>query len=119
MRYDAEAQNSLSLHTDQSLLSFTIALNDPSEYEGGGTYFRGIDRAVDAPAAGHAVMFPGKVEHAGQAITQGRRYIIVLFMGYEANRMSQRESGYVLESFAARTGTRAGSKQTPPGKDEL
>ena len=119
VRYDAKAQNSLSLHTDQSLLSFTIALNEPSEYEGGGTFFRGLGRAVDAPAAGHAVMFPGKVEHAGQAITRGRRYIIVLFMGYEANRMSQREGGYVLESFAARTGASTAGKETPSRKDEL
>lgn len=36
MRYDAGAQASLPTHTDQSLLSFTIALNDPSDYEGGG-----------------------------------------------------------------------------------
>ena len=99
MRYDASAQASLPTHTDQSLLSFTIALNDPSEYEGGGTYFRGIDRAIDAPAAGHAVLFPGKVEHGGHPVTKGRRYIIVLFMGYDANRMSGKPPGYVLERF--------------------
>ena len=87
---------------------------------GGGTFFRGIGRAIDAPAAGHAVMFPGKVEHAGQAITEGLRYIIVLFMGYESNRMSQRESGYVLESFAARTGASGvGKDPATPRKDEL
>ena len=76
VRYDAAAQASLPTHTDQSLLSFTISLNDPSEYEGGGTYFKGIDRAVDAPAAGHAVLFPGKVEHGGHPITAGRRYLV-------------------------------------------
>ena len=56
VRYDAKAQASLPLHSDQSLLSFTIALNDPSDYEGGGTYFRGLGRAIDAPAAGHAIL---------------------------------------------------------------
>ena len=120
MRYDAEAQNSLSLHTDQSLLSFTIALNDPSEYEGGGTYFRGIDRAVDAPAAGHAVMFPGKVEHAGEPISKGRRYIIVLFMGYEANRLTGRDDGYVLRQYEARRQAQAAAaSSSAQGKDEL
>ena len=108
VRYDAQAQASLPLHTDQALLSFTIALNDPSEYEGGGTYFRGIDRAVDAPAAGHAIMFPGKLEHAGDPITKGRRYIIVLFMGYDTNRMSKRDGGYVLDRYDAHRGGGAG-----------
>ena len=136
MRYDASAQASLPTHTDQSLLSFTIALNDPSEYVGGGTYFRGIDRAVDVPAAGHAVLFPGKVEHGGHPITKGVRYIIVLFMGYDANRMSGREPGYVLRRFrelrgeadggetggagGAATGSRMGaSKVAAQAKEEL
>ena len=98
VRYDATKQASLPTHTDQSLLSFTIALNDPGEYDGGGTWFRGLGRAVDAPAAGHAVLFPGKVEHGGHPITRGVRYIIVLFMGYETNRLSQRPAGYALEA---------------------
>ena len=34
--------------------------------------------AVDAPAAGHAVLFPGRVEHGGHPISKGVRYIIVL-----------------------------------------
>ena len=54
-------------------------------------------RAVDAPAAGHAVLFPGKVEHGGHPISKGVRYIIVLFMGYESNRMSNRTAGYSLQ----------------------
>ena len=78
VRYDAAKQASLPTHTDQSRLSFTIALNEPSEYEGGGTWFRGLGRAVDAPAAGHAVLFPGRVEHGGHPISKGVRYIIVL-----------------------------------------
>ena len=128
VRYDATAQASLPTHTDQSLLSFTIALNDPSEYEGGGTYFRGLDRAVDAPAAGHAVLFPGKVEHGGQPITKGTRYIIVLFMGYDANRMSGRDAGYVRQRFEEltggggdATGTRMGASKIAQGqaKEEL
>jgi len=97
VRYDANRQASLPVHTDQSLLSFTIALNDPTKYEGGGTFFRGLGRAIDAPAAGHAVLFPGKVEHGGHPISKGVRYIIVLFMGYESNRMSNRTAGYSLQ----------------------
>ena len=104
VRYQAGKQASLPTHCDQSLVSFTLALNDPSEYEGGGTWFRGLGRAIDVPAAGHAVMFPGLVEHGGHPITRGRRYIVVLFMGYEANRLTGREPGYVLRRFAQLTG---------------
>merc|ERR1740133_591247 len=82
---DPAALPSLPLHSDQSILSFTIALNDPAEYEGGGTWFRGLGMAVDAAAAGHVVMFPGKLEHAGHPITSGTRYVIVLFCGYDSN----------------------------------
>lgn len=37
VKYDAERQNHLQLHTDASLLSFNILLNDGSEFDGGGT----------------------------------------------------------------------------------
>ena len=117
VRYDAAHQASLPIHTDQSLLSFTIALNDPSEYQGGGTFFRGLGRPVDAPAAGHAVLFPGKVEHGGHPISKGVRYIIVLFMGYEANRMSNRSRGYSLQPLRAQAARGAGQRSID--KEEL
>ena len=120
VRYDASKQSSLPTHTDQSLLSFTIALNDPSDYEGGGTWFQGLGRAVDAPSAGHAVLFPGKVEHGGHPITSGVRYIIVLFMGYRANRMSHRTAGYALERIqGARSHASAADAAGQAPKDEL
>ena len=40
VKYSAASQSSLPTHADQSLLSFTISLNDPEEYDGGGTYFK-------------------------------------------------------------------------------
>ena len=69
----------------QSLLSFTIQLNGPSEYEGGGTWFEKLGMALDG-GGGRVVMFPGKVEHGGAPITSGERYVIVLFMGYARNK---------------------------------
>ena len=75
---------------------------------------------------GHAVMFPGKVEHGGHPITKGTRYIIVLFMGYAANRMTGREDGYVLERYRALRGggeeaaaSRLGASKIAAGKEEL
>ena len=95
------AQASLPLHSDQSILSFTIALNDPAEYEGGGTWFRALGMALDAPRAGHAVIFPGRLEHAGHGISRGVRYVIVLFVGADDNR-SGRPPGWVLSQLDAR-----------------
>ena len=39
VRYDANGHASLATHQDESTFSFTVALNDRSDYEGGGTYF--------------------------------------------------------------------------------
>ena len=115
-------QASLPLHSDQSILSFTIALNDPAEYEGGGTWFRGLGMAVDAAAAGHVVMFPGKLEHAGHPITSGTRYVIVLFCGYDSN-LSERPNGWVMQRFVELGGEydggAAGDDARGPEKDEL
>ena len=36
VRYDAAGQASLPVHQDENVLSSTIALNGPAEYEGGG-----------------------------------------------------------------------------------
>ena len=101
VRYQAGKQAGLPTHCDQSLLSYTIALNEPTEYEGGGTFFRALGAALDAPHAGHAVLFPGRLEHAGQPITRGTRYVIVLFMGFEDNG-SGRAEGWVLRGLEER-----------------
>ena len=43
-RYDAAGgQTQLKPHRDGSVVSFNIALNPSSEFEGGGTYFKGLE----------------------------------------------------------------------------
>ena len=102
VKYLAEAQRFLPLHTDQSTLSLTIALNDPDStgssedpalpeeatevmpnsvagFEGGGTYFESLARTLSPPAGG-VVSFPGDVSHGGRPITRGTRYIIAVFL---------------------------------------
>jgi len=107
VRYDAREQASLPMHIDENTFSFTIALNDQSEYEGGGTMFAQI-RPVGAgqepfgPAvlnadAGGVVTFPGKLLHGGNTVTKGRRYIIPLFIYLDANA-SGKKPGYLLRS---------------------
>jgi len=80
VRYDAnDGQRHLPLHRDQSTHSFTIALNDTSEYDGGGTFIAKINRAV-RPSVGGALSFRGdSLLHGGDPLIRGRRYIIVAF----------------------------------------
>lgn len=72
-------QRSLPLHADQSTLSFTIALNDLSDYAGGGTYFAQFRRTC-RPAKGHMVCFRGSHLHGGDCVLRGTRYIIAAFL---------------------------------------
>lgn len=107
VRYDAREQASLPTHQDENTFSFTIALNDRDEYEGGGTRFERL-RPVDSPPgtefgetilnadAGGVVAFPGKLRHGGNVVTKGRRYIIPLFLYADFNRIPDRQPGYVL-----------------------
>ena len=64
----------------------------------GGTFFPALGAALDAPHAGHAVLFPGRLEHAGQPITRGTRYVIVLFLGLDENA-SGRPEDWVLREW--------------------
>ena len=106
VKYDEEGQRALPLHVDESAFSFTIALNDRSCYEGGGTRFERAARpGSDAWAeevlnadAGGVVAFAGKARHGGFPISSGTRYIIPLFCYLDENK-SGKERGYVLEEL--------------------
>jgi len=82
LRYSAVpgAQRGLSLHRDGSLFSFNVLLNEPSDFEGGGTHFEPSGLTVRL-ARGAAVAHSGTVEHAGVPITSGERYLLVGFIG--------------------------------------
>ena len=107
VKYDMDGQRALPLHVDESAFSFTIALNDRTEYEGGGTRFerarrpgtdeRWREEVLNADAGG-VVAFAGKARHGGMQITAGTRYIIPLFCFVDENR-SGRAPGYVVEGL--------------------
>ena len=93
VKYDAEHQASLGPHRDGSIVSFSIAMNSPAVFKGGGTFFAhhdvaGKDRRVDdddmtivrPTAVGDLVLHSGKLVHGGVAITSGVRYILVGFV---------------------------------------
>lgn len=71
-------QRFLPIHADQSHYSFTIALNDSTEYSDGGTYFVDLKRSLKVEK-GHCLMFPGALQHGGDPITKGVRYILAVF----------------------------------------
>ena len=87
VKYDAEGgQSELKPHRDGSVLSFNIALNPSTEFEGGGTWFNSLSESVKIDE-GEMVSHASGVLHGGHAITSGKRYILVAFVileGYDA-----------------------------------
>jgi hypothetical protein len=81
VRYDAAAgQVELGMHRDFLALTVNIALNDPAEFDGGGTVVEALSRKPIRLPKGHALIHPGDVRHAGSSITSGSRYVLVLFL---------------------------------------
>ena len=87
VKYDAAGgQTELKPHRDGSVLSFNIALNPASEFEGGGTWFHSLNDAVKIDQ-GEMVSHASALLHGGHGITQGKRYILVAFViveGYDS-----------------------------------
>jgi hypothetical protein len=62
VKYSHMAQRHLPVHADQSTHSLTIALNGSDCFEGGGTFFVHLDKALK-PEAGHVLSFNGNLLH--------------------------------------------------------
>ena len=87
VKYDADGgQTELKPHRDGSVLSFNIALNSASEFEGGGTWFDSLGGAVKIDR-GEVVSHSSSLLHGGHGISRGKRYIMVCFVileGYDS-----------------------------------
>lgn len=86
----------LEAHRDGSILSFTVLLTPPDEFEGGGTFFDAlVDVQVEqddgvqvlfpkgvirAPQAGDCVLHSGKLLHGADVVTSGERTVLVGFV---------------------------------------
>eukprot|EP00930_Biecheleria_cincta_P076345 TRINITY_DN63558_c0_g1_i1.p1 TRINITY_DN63558_c0_g1~~TRINITY_DN63558_c0_g1_i1.p1 ORF type:complete len:383 (+),score=86.81 TRINITY_DN63558_c0_g1_i1:153-1151(+) len=81
VRYSAAAggQNGLALHRDGSIISFNILLNDPSEFEGGGTFVEADNQAY-LIGQGDCFVHSGKLRHGGNPVTRGQRFVLVAFI---------------------------------------
>jgi hypothetical protein len=71
--------------TDESTHSFILALND--EYNGGGTYFYQSQSTVSLKTSDVLSFRGDSIEHGGEAITKGSRYIIVAFLYCETEKI--------------------------------
>ena len=78
VKYDSKRQRKLPIHVDQSQFSFTVSLNDMSEYQGGGLYLPDRKEVLNANAGG-VIMFNGATSHGGYPVFYGTRYIIAVF----------------------------------------
>jgi len=78
---ERNCRDALRKHVDSTALTINISLSNESEYEGGGTRFFAADRKelTIRNAAGSALLHDGDIEHAGVAISSGKRYILVAF----------------------------------------
>lgn len=68
------------IHRDSSLLSLNIALSPSSNYVGGGTYFDGVESSPIGIEQGHVLCHSGGAMHAGNGISSGERWVLVLFV---------------------------------------
>ena len=94
VKYNATAgQRGLKPHRDGSVFSFNVALNDLSEYSGGGTSFRILEGSKnDDPFSkkccirskkGHILAHSSALMHGGHPIRAGVRYLLVVFVSID------------------------------------
>jgi len=91
----------LDYHRDGSLLSFTILLSPPNEFEGGGTIFDVLGDVsianeydilqspgvIQPSHAGYATLHSGKLLHGGHRVSKGQRIVLVGFVDVHERNM--------------------------------
>jgi hypothetical protein len=81
----------LEAHRDGTLLSFSLLLNSPEEFTGGGTFYDALrdvapsgilhgGGVIRPDQAGQAVLHCGKILHGADVVTSGSRTVLVGFV---------------------------------------
>ena len=80
IRYDAAQRATRQpMHRDAALLSFNVPLSADLEYAGGGTLIEGSGEVLKPPM-GTLLFHASGMRHAGNAITRGVRWVLVVFV---------------------------------------
>jgi len=74
----AGCHKGVEMHHDKSDVTMNIMLSRSQEYRGGGTYFRDANENVRLEF-GEFLLHPGDAVHGGTPITDGTRYLMVIF----------------------------------------
>ena len=85
MKYTLDTQTSLALHTDGSMVTGSVKLND--DYEGAELIFpRQRFSNIDVPV-GHCILFPSMVTHAHYVneLTAGEKYSLTMWTSRQPN----------------------------------
>jgi tetratricopeptide (TPR) repeat protein len=113
------------IHRDASLLTLNVALSAPGDYEGGGTYIEALDETLQIDR-GHLLCHAGSAMHAGNAISRGERWVLVLFLlGEHQPQLARRCHAKAIEHMRlndfdqAETVLQTGLKSIAPYHDHL
>jgi hypothetical protein len=111
---DRETMDRLDFHRDGSLLSFTVLLSQPEDFEGGGTIFDALRDAADEsdqqsilkvpgsikpPNAGYATLHSGKLLHGGHVVTKGQRIVLVGFVDVDLRNIREGALGNAAKEW--------------------
>jgi len=94
VRYNASMGSAFQpLHRDIGVVTINIALNDPNEFQGGGTFFESL--ATNLPirlpkGTGYAIGHSSEERHAGAPTKHGIREILVIFLTTRPRHKNQR-----------------------------
>ena len=72
----------VELHCDRCDITANLAMSRRDSYRGGGTYIAAMNRLVVLDK-GEILMHPGNLVHGGNAITAGKRYLLVAFADFD------------------------------------
>jgi hypothetical protein len=104
----------LNPHRDGSLISFTIVLSPPKDYEGGGTEFDALKDVGDmycevenvlsngvirVRSAGEGVLHSGKIKHGVHTVTSGERITLTGFIDVDECCMRQGVLGHACREW--------------------
>jgi predicted 2-oxoglutarate/Fe(II)-dependent dioxygenase YbiX len=78
VKYEDDKQCHLEMHDDDSTITSAILLSDNNDFSGGGILFE--DELQYNLNIGDMIIHCGKSKHSGVKITNGKRYVLVLFI---------------------------------------